>query len=245
MTTLNTFLKGNQDTNPLYTLRPLFQPLITNFQESYTRNRELSIDEAMIGFKGRLSFIQYLPKKPTKWGMKAYVLADSSTGYIYNWRLCSVHVCAYIRYVLYTCICVHRAYTHRSTYRNTSYHTSFTCIILAVYNHVHTHVCTCITFVQAQGRANATCKYTLCSGKDETLQLRRRNHTHAVVVTLLQGLGHHAHTDNYYSSPDLFGELRDLGFGACGTIQINQRGLPPAMKANLSRGDVSASIMDE
>ena len=41
----------------------------------------------MIGFKGRLSFIQYLPKKPTKWGMKAFVLADSRNGYTYNWRL--------------------------------------------------------------------------------------------------------------------------------------------------------------
>ncbi|CAI8040221.1 PiggyBac transposable element-derived protein 4 [Geodia barretti] len=41
----------------------------------------------MIGFKGRLVFIQYLPKKPTKWGMKAYVLADSSTGYVWAWML--------------------------------------------------------------------------------------------------------------------------------------------------------------
>ncbi|CAI7992357.1 PiggyBac transposable element-derived protein 4, partial [Geodia barretti] len=41
----------------------------------------------MIGFKGRLTFIQYMPKKPTKWGLKAYVLADSTTGYMYNWIL--------------------------------------------------------------------------------------------------------------------------------------------------------------
>ena len=47
----------------------------------------MSIDESMIGFKGRLSFLQYMPKKPTKWGMKAYVLADSKTGYTYSWRL--------------------------------------------------------------------------------------------------------------------------------------------------------------
>ena len=60
---------------------------MANFRGAYTLNRELSVDEAMVGFKGRLSFIQYLPKKPTKWGMKAFVLADSSTGYVYNWRL--------------------------------------------------------------------------------------------------------------------------------------------------------------
>ena len=80
--------KGQPGNDPLFKLRPLLGPLIANFQSAYTLNRgELSVDEAMIGFKGRLSFIQYLPKKPTKWGMKAYVLADSSTGYVYNWRL--------------------------------------------------------------------------------------------------------------------------------------------------------------
>ena len=45
------------------------------------------MDETMIGFKGRLSFIQYMPQKTTKWGMKAFVLADSCTGYMYNWHL--------------------------------------------------------------------------------------------------------------------------------------------------------------
>lgn len=33
-------------------------------------------------FKGRISFITYNPKKPTKWGIRVYSLADSNTGYI-------------------------------------------------------------------------------------------------------------------------------------------------------------------
>ena len=78
--------KGQPGHNPLYKLRPFLEPLIANFQQAYIPHRELSVDEAMVGFKGRLSFIQYLPKKPTKWGMKSYVLADSSTGYVWNWR---------------------------------------------------------------------------------------------------------------------------------------------------------------
>ena len=76
--------KGQPGHDPL---RSFFEPLIANFQQSYSLHRELSIDEAMVAFKGRLAFIQYLPKKPTKWGMKAYVLADSSTGYVWHWRL--------------------------------------------------------------------------------------------------------------------------------------------------------------
>jgi hypothetical protein len=34
-----------------------------------------------------LSFLQYLPNKPTKWGIKAWVLADSNTGYAWNLKI--------------------------------------------------------------------------------------------------------------------------------------------------------------
>ena len=34
--------------------------------------------------KGRYSFRQYIRDKPTKWGMKLWVLADSSTGYDFD-----------------------------------------------------------------------------------------------------------------------------------------------------------------
>ena len=79
--------KGEPGHDPIFKLRPLIDPLLRRFKETYRAGRELSVDESMIGFKGRLSFIQYLPKKPTKWGMKAFVLADSRSGYTLNWRL--------------------------------------------------------------------------------------------------------------------------------------------------------------
>ena len=53
----------------------------------FVPQQQLSIDEAMISYKGRLSFLQYLPKKPKKWGMMAWALADSTVGYICNWKL--------------------------------------------------------------------------------------------------------------------------------------------------------------
>ena len=37
----------------------------------------VTIDEYMIPFKGRHLAKQYIPSKPTKWGFKCYVLADS------------------------------------------------------------------------------------------------------------------------------------------------------------------------
>ena len=36
----------------------------------------------MIGFRGRFGAKQYIPNKPTKYGVKAFTLADSLNGYI-------------------------------------------------------------------------------------------------------------------------------------------------------------------
>ena len=41
----------------------------------------------MIKFKGRLSFRQYLPAKPVKWGVKVWVLAESDTGYLSKFQV--------------------------------------------------------------------------------------------------------------------------------------------------------------
>ena len=41
----------------------------------------------IIGFKGELSFRQYLPAKPTKYGIKVWTAADSSNGYVVNFSV--------------------------------------------------------------------------------------------------------------------------------------------------------------
>lgn len=61
--------------------------VVINFYTTYTPKRCESIDEQMVAFKGRLSFKQYLPAKPTKWGMKAFVLSESNNGYGSDWLL--------------------------------------------------------------------------------------------------------------------------------------------------------------
>lgn len=40
----------------------------------------------MIAYKGRISFRQYMPKKPTKYGIKVWMAADSSNGYVLNFN---------------------------------------------------------------------------------------------------------------------------------------------------------------
>ncbi|XP_048576402.1 piggyBac transposable element-derived protein 2-like [Nematostella vectensis] len=55
---------------------------LDNFEAYFATKGELSIDEAMIKYKGRLSFVQYMPMKPTKRGIKVFCLCDASSGYM-------------------------------------------------------------------------------------------------------------------------------------------------------------------
>ena len=62
-------------------VRPLIQHIQERCKLVYNPGRELAVDEAMIKFQGRSSLKQYMPKKPTRRGIKVWVLADSSNGY--------------------------------------------------------------------------------------------------------------------------------------------------------------------
>ena len=58
------------------------QPIVQYLFEKFQRPRfipfdQLLADEIMIGYKKRLSFKQYMPKKPTKWELVAKTLADA------------------------------------------------------------------------------------------------------------------------------------------------------------------------
>ena len=51
----------------------------------YTLGREISVDEGMIAYRGRVSYLQYIPKKPTKFGIKVWMVAESKSGYVPNY----------------------------------------------------------------------------------------------------------------------------------------------------------------
>lgn len=64
------------------------------------------------------------------------------------------------------------------------------------------------------------------------------------LVEGLENKGHHVYCDNFYSSPTLFTDLRQAGFGACGTVRLNRLGLPMRIKskAKMSRGKVKVVV---
>lgn len=76
--------KGEPGYDPLYKVRLLLDHLVAVFPIYYQPEQQLSIDEMMIGTRCRVSFLQYLPKKPTKFGIKVFVNLEAKTGYVLN-----------------------------------------------------------------------------------------------------------------------------------------------------------------
>ena len=80
----NAVLHGQPGHDRLFKVRSLLDLVVPKFGEEYTLHQQVSVDEAMIKFKGRLGFKQYMKDKPIKWGMKVFVLADATNGYVSN-----------------------------------------------------------------------------------------------------------------------------------------------------------------
>ena len=56
-------------------VRTLLDGLISNFKANMKPSSNLSVDETMIGFRCRFGAKEYIPNKPTKYGVKAFTLA--------------------------------------------------------------------------------------------------------------------------------------------------------------------------
>ncbi len=57
---------------------------IDKVKSVFAPSRDLFVDETMVGFRGRFGPKQYMPKKPTKYGIKAFTLAEGEHGYMLN-----------------------------------------------------------------------------------------------------------------------------------------------------------------
>jgi len=57
---------------------------ITNCGRCYTPHRDCTVDEQLLGFRGRCLFRVYMKSKPDKYGLKILSLNDASTSYVVN-----------------------------------------------------------------------------------------------------------------------------------------------------------------
>ena len=71
-----------QNCDKLYMIQPVLKMVQKSFKAHYNPGKNQMVDEAMIGFKGKLSYVQYLPAKPIKHGIKVWVRCNSESAYL-------------------------------------------------------------------------------------------------------------------------------------------------------------------
>jgi hypothetical protein len=76
-------------TDRLYKIRPVLEYLVEKFQNVYKPKQELSLDEAMIPWRGRLRIKTYNPAKIVKYGLLVRMVCESDSGYISNLEIYS------------------------------------------------------------------------------------------------------------------------------------------------------------
>ena len=65
-------------------IRELFDRFTHNCRRMWYPSECVTVDEQLLGFRGRCPFRQYLPSKPDKYGIKLWLCADPSSCYTHN-----------------------------------------------------------------------------------------------------------------------------------------------------------------
>lgn len=63
-------------------IRELFDHIVSVSSELYSASDCCTLDEMLLGFRGRCIFKMYIPSKPDKYGIKILMLCDSKTAYM-------------------------------------------------------------------------------------------------------------------------------------------------------------------
>ena len=82
-----TYDEENHPNPKLHKIYDVYSMLQEKFQSVYTPERDVSIDESLMLYKGRLGWVQYIPMKRSRFGIKYYMLCESSSGYVWKFMI--------------------------------------------------------------------------------------------------------------------------------------------------------------
>lgn len=79
--------KDRKSIDKLAAIRFTLDSFMKNCSNNYSLGEQMTIDEMLIPFRGRCSFVQYIPSKPANYGLKVFVLCDAKTFYVANFEV--------------------------------------------------------------------------------------------------------------------------------------------------------------
>ncbi|CAN2387481.1 Lin-9 DREAM MuvB core complex component [Pristimantis euphronides] len=71
----------------LFKIRPLIDHFGTKFAQAYSPEKCITINKSLVHFKGSLRLCQDLPRKGARFGVKIHKLCESTSGYIYRFKI--------------------------------------------------------------------------------------------------------------------------------------------------------------
>jgi len=71
----------------LYKIHTILDIVVNNFRTNYIPDREISLDEGMLDWRGRLRFRVYNPSKITKYSILVWMVCESSARYICDMQI--------------------------------------------------------------------------------------------------------------------------------------------------------------
>jgi hypothetical protein len=80
--------KGAMPWSPLQKVAPVLESITAAVGAAWILRKRICVDESMIKYTGRaILFIQYMPVKPIKHGIKVFALCCAHTGYVYHFEI--------------------------------------------------------------------------------------------------------------------------------------------------------------
>ncbi|XP_047115702.1 piggyBac transposable element-derived protein 4-like [Schistocerca piceifrons] len=74
----------------LFKIHPIMEHLQSKFRSVYMPERNITIDESLLLWRGWLGWKQYIPSKHSRFGIKLYELCESSFGYVWDFNVYTV-----------------------------------------------------------------------------------------------------------------------------------------------------------
>ena len=76
-----------RETDKLAAIRDVNNLFVSNCRKCYRPGIHVTIDEQLMGFRGRVPFRVYMGNKPDKYGIKIWMMCDVETHYALNFQV--------------------------------------------------------------------------------------------------------------------------------------------------------------